>query len=140
MRKYDLDLVVEFSYEELVATSTIIFGGVTKRFPNLDICISHGGGSTMLHRSKLRLLAERRPSSPLWIREPGVFDNEMDKLWFDCHISGDEEFKLVTSQININRLVFGTNFGGWDSGSAHYPTEIIQKLNDNAKRLLRIKV
>ena len=37
MRKYDLDLVIEFSYEELVATSMIIFGGVTKRFPSLDI-------------------------------------------------------------------------------------------------------
>ena len=33
----------------------------------------------MLHRSKLRLLAERRPSSPEWIREPGEFDRELDR-------------------------------------------------------------
>ena len=95
MRKYDLDLVIEFSYEELVATSMIIFGGVTS-VSQFDICISHGGGSTMLHRSKLRLLAERRPSSPEWIREPGEFDRELDRLWFDCHVSGREEFNLLS--------------------------------------------
>ena len=138
MRKYDLDLVIEFSYEELVATSMIIFGGVTKRFPSLDICISHGGGSTMLHRSKLRLLAERRPSSPEWIREPGEFDKELDNLWFDCHVSGQMEFDFAISQLNTDRLVFGTNFGGWDSGAAHYPSEMIEKLNTNAKTLLRL--
>ncbi|MED5446250.1 MAG: amidohydrolase family protein [Actinomycetota bacterium] len=138
MRKYDLDLVIEFSYEELVATSMIIFGGVTKRFPSLDICISHGGGSTMLHRSKLRLLAERRPSSPEWIREPGEFDKELDNLWFDCHVSGQMEFDFAMSQLNTDRLVFGTNFGGWDSGAAHYPSEMIEKLNTNAKTLLRL--
>ena len=138
MRKYDLDLVIEFSYEELVATSLIIFGGVTRRFPTLDICISHGGGSTMLHRSKLRLLAERRPSSPDWIREPGIFDAELDKLWFDCHVSGEKEFEFALNQIGTSRLVFGTNFGGWDSGSAHYPFEIVEVLNKNATKLLRL--
>ena len=138
MRKYDLDLVIEFSYEELVATSMIIFGGVTERFPDLDICISHGGGSTMLHRSKLRLLAERRPSSPDWIKEPGAFDKALDHLWFDCHVSGKAEFEFALSQIGTGRLVFGTNFGGWDSGSAHYPVQFAEELNANAKRLLRL--
>ena len=138
MRKYDLDLVIEFSYEELVATSMIIFGGVTERFPDLDICISHGGGSTMLHRSKLRLLAERRPSSPEWIREPGAFDKALNRLWFDCHVSGKAEFDFAISQIGTERLVFGTNFGGWDSGSAHYPESLIDELNGNAEKLLRL--
>ena len=92
----------------------------------------------MLHRSKLRLLAERRPSSPEWIREPGEFDRELDRLWFDCHVSGREEFNFAISQLNTDRLVFGTNFGGWDSGAAHYPAEMIEKLNTNAKSLLRL--
>ena len=139
MRKYDLDLVIEFSYEELVATSMIIFGGVTERFPDLDICISHGGGSTMLHRSKLRLLAERRPSSPEWIREPGAFDKALNRLWFDCHVSGKAEFDFAISQIGTERLVFGTNFGGWDSGSAHYPEKLVDEFNSNAEKLLRLR-
>jgi aminocarboxymuconate-semialdehyde decarboxylase len=92
----------------------------------------------MLHRSKLRLLAERRPSSPDWIREPGIFDAELDKLWFDCHVSGEKEFEFALNQIGTSRLVFGTNFGGWDSGSAHFPFEIVEVLNKNATKLLRL--
>ena len=92
----------------------------------------------MLHRSKLRLLAERRPSSPDWIREPGEFDKELDNLWFDCHVSGRLEFEFAISQLNTDRLVFGTNFGGWDSGAAHYPSEMLKKLNTNAQTLLRL--
>lgn len=138
MRKYDLDLVIEFSYEEMVATATLVFGGVTVRHPDLDICISHGGGSTMMHRAKLRKLAERRPSSPEWIREPGAFDAALDRLWFDCHITGDAEFAFAVGQIGTDRLVFGTNFGGWDKGTIGHLGDLPDTLNANAARLLRL--
>jgi len=138
MRKYDLDLVVEFSFEEMVATAMLVFGGVTFRHPNLDICISHGGGSTMMHRAKLRKLAERRPSSPDWIREPGAFDAALDRLWFDCHITGDAEFAFAIEQIGTERLVFGTNFGGWDTGTIGHLGDLSDALNANASRLLRL--
>jgi len=138
MRKYDLDLVVEFSYEELVATSMLVFGGVTDRHPNLDVCVSHGGGSTMMHRAKLRTLAERRPSAPEWIREPGAFDAALNSIWFDCHVTGDAEFEFAVSQIGTERLVFGTNFGGWDKGTVGHLGDLADTLNDNARRLLRL--
>ena len=48
------------------------------------------------------------------------------------------EFDFAMSQLNTDRLVFGTNFGGWDSGAAHYPSEMIEKFNANAKTLLRL--
>ncbi|MBF82212.1 MAG: amidohydrolase [Actinobacteria bacterium] len=139
MRKYSLDLVIEFSYEEMIATSMLVFGGVSRRFPKLDICISHGGGSTMMHRAKLRALAERRPSSPEWIREPGAFDTALDRLWFDCHVTGDKEFEFALEQIGTERLVFGTNFGGWDKGTLRHVDGLTEKLNANAVDLLRLK-
>jgi aminocarboxymuconate-semialdehyde decarboxylase len=138
MRRFDLDLVIEFSYEEMVSTAMLVFGGVTIRHPDLDICISHGGGSTMMHRAKLRKLAERRPSSPEWIREPGAFDAALDKLWFDCHITGDAEFTFAVDQIGTDRLVFGTNFGGWDKGTVGHLGDLPDTLNANAARLLRL--
>ncbi len=138
MRKYNLDLVIEFSYEETIATSMIVFGGLSRRFPELDICVSHGGGSTMMHRAKLRALAERRPSSPEWIREPGAFDEALDRVWFDCHVTGKDEFEFALSQIGTDRLVFGTNFGGWDKGTLHSVDDLQQVLNQNAIKLMRL--
>ena len=138
MSRFSLELVAEFSLEEMLAVAMLTFGGVTRRHPDLDICISHGGGSFPMHRAKIRKLAERRPSSPDWIKEPGAFDAAVDRLWFDCHVSGEAEFTFAVEQLGTNRLVFGTNFGGWDTGSVDHLGDLPAKLNANAVRLLRL--
>lgn len=138
MRRFDLDLVIEFSYEELIAVATIIFGGVLQRHPELDICVSHGGGSTPMHLAKLEKLAERRPASPAWLAEPGAFRSELAKLWFDLHVTGDDERAFATSQLGTDRLVFGTNFAGWDGGSASAAGDLRSVLNTNAAKLFRL--
>ena len=134
MSRFSLELVAEFSLEEMLAVAMLTFGGVTRRHPDLDICISHGGGSFPMHRAKIRKLAERRPSSPDWIKEPGAFDAAVDRLWFDCHVSGEAEFTFAVEQLGTDRLVFGTNFGGWDTGSVDHLGDLPAKLNANAVR------
>jgi aminocarboxymuconate-semialdehyde decarboxylase len=138
MRRFDLDLVLEFSYEEAVAVAYLVFGGVLQRHPNLDVCLSHGGGSTPMHLAKLRKLAERRRAVPDWLRGEGVFDAQVRRLWFDCHVTGDAEFAFAVSQLGTERLVFGTNFGGWDKGTAPGVAALAPTLNANAARLLRL--
>ena len=137
--RFSLELVVEYSVEEMLTVAMLVFGGVGRRHPDLDICISHGGGSTPMHRAKLRKLAERRPSSPDWIKEPGAFDAAVDRLWFDCHVTGDNEFNFAVQQMGTDRLVFGTNFGGWDKGTIGHLGDLPELLNANAARLLRLE-
>ena len=139
VRRWDLDLVLEYGFEELLAVSTLVFGGVTERFPTLDLCLSHGGGFTSMAMSKLRKLAERRKAAPDWIREPGAFDRALQRLWFDCHITGGREFEFALSQLGTERLVYGTNFGGWDKGTGPDATALRPTLNANAVRLLRLE-
>ncbi|MGI9598426.1 MAG: amidohydrolase family protein [Acidimicrobiales bacterium] len=140
MRRFDLDLVIEFSYEELIAVASVIFGGVLQRHPQLDLCVSHAGGSTPMHLAKLQKLAERRPSSPEWLKEPGAFRGELAKLWFDLHVTGEDERRFAVSQLGTERLVFGTNFAGWDGGSAESAASVglVDTLNANATRLFRL--
>jgi aminocarboxymuconate-semialdehyde decarboxylase len=138
-RRFDFDLVIEFSVEEMITVAMLVFGGVNRRHPDLDICISHGGGSMPMHRGKFRKLAERRPSSPDWIKEPGAFDAAVDRLWFDCHVAGDAEFNFAVEQMGTDRLVFGTNFGGWDKGTIGHLGDLPELLNANAVRLLRLE-
>ena len=138
VRRWDLDLVLEYSFEETLAVSTLVFGGVTTRFPTLDICISHGGGFTPMGMSKLRKVAERRKAAPAWISEPGAFDQAVSRLWFDCHIAGAREFEFALAQLGTEHLVFGTNFGGWDKGTGPDVTDLRTTLNANAIRLTRM--
>ncbi len=139
MRRFDLDLVLEFSFEEIVTVAMLVFGGVTRRFPTLDVCVSHGGGSTPVHLAKLRKLAERRPSMPEWIRPVGEFDRAFGRLWFDCHITGEREFAFAVEQLGTDHLVLGTNFGGWDRGTAPALGALADGLTANAVRLLRLE-
>lgn len=135
MRRFDLDLVVEFSYEEMIAVASLVYGGVLRRHPDLDVCVSHGGGSTPMHLAKLRKLAERRPSMPDWIREPGAFDEMVGRIWFDIHVTGEAERAFAVSQLGTERLVFGTNCAGWDGGSTAGIESLQDTLNTNATRL-----
>jgi len=143
MSRFDLELVAEFSYEEMLTVVQLVFGGVTQRHPQLDVCISHAGGSTPMHLAKLRRLAERRSAAPEFLREPGAFDAAMGRLWFDCHVTGPAEMAFAVEQLGTERLVFGTNFGGWDSGSSadaasSVGSDLAEVMTSNAGRLLRL--
>lgn len=91
-----------------------------------------------MHLAKLQKLAERRPSSPEWLKEPGEFRRQLSRLWFDLHVTGDDERRFAVSQLGTERLVFGTNFAGWDGGEAAAAGKLADQLNDNAARLFRL--
>ena len=44
LARFDADLWLGFAYEETLAVATLVLGGVLARHPDLDVCISHGGG------------------------------------------------------------------------------------------------
>lgn len=135
---YDLDVVIGFAAQETLAVARLIYGGVLDRHPGLDICLSHGGGSTGYLIGRMAMAARKRPWSPAELRADGAFEDRLKRLWFDNHLNNDASLALLTSVVGDERLVFGTNFAGWDAPEdlgAHRPAP---KLADNARRLLRI--
>lgn len=134
LRRFDLDLLLEFAYEETLAVAALVYGGVLRRHPGLDVCISHGGGALPFLYGRFEAAARKRPWSPDWLREPGAFDACLRRLWFDCHVHTPGALALLTETVGADRLVFGTNFAGWDSGAAL----VAPDLSANARRLLRL--
>ncbi len=135
--RFDLTVLLGYAYEETLAVATLILGGVTQRHPQLDICISHGGGAIALLWEKFELLCKHRDWAPHHIRKNG-FQPELKKLWFDSHIEGDAAKNLLVDLIGKDRLVYGTNVGGWDT-----PKELgmmAKELTGNAEKLLRISI
>lgn len=136
---YDLDVVIGFAAQETLAVARLIYGGVLDRHPALDICISHGGGSTGYLFGRMAMAARKRPWASADLRKDGAFEERLRRLWFDNHLNNDASLELLISRIGDDRLVFGTNFAGWDAPenlAAHRPPA---KLADNARRLLRVK-
>ncbi len=136
--KYDLDVVVGFAAQETLAVARLIFGGVLERFPNIDICISHGGGSTGYLFGRMEMAARKRPwASPL-LKKDGGFAEQLGKLWFDNHLNNAGSLDLLTRHVGSERVVFGTNFSGWDAPNYMTNHKPDLKLAQNARRLLRV--
>ena len=140
LRRFDLDLILEFAYEESLAVAQLIFGGVLQRHPRLDVCLSHGGGAIPYLIGRWRDAALKRAWSPEWLREPGTYESFLQRLWFDVHVADSRSVDFLASVVGDDHLVMGTNFGGWDTGGD--ATEVAGRealLETNAKRLLRLR-
>jgi aminocarboxymuconate-semialdehyde decarboxylase len=136
LRGFDLDIIVGFTAQETIAVCRLIFGGVLARHPDLDICISHGGGATGYVFGRMAKAAKRRPWASAELRADGAFEALLDRLWFDIHVHADDSLELLKSHVNNDRLVFGTNFAGWDQQPGNVREEA-RVYTGNARRLLR---
>ncbi|MHB9879975.1 amidohydrolase family protein [Pacificimonas sp. ICDLI1SI03] len=139
LKKYELDILAGFTMQETIAAATLIFGGVLYRHPEIDICISHGGGALSLIWGRLEHAAHMRRWVPEHLRHEGAFKRMAQRLWFDIHMHDDRAVELLAERVGTSQLVYGTNFAGWDAPEKFEIPKIDIPLAQNARRLLRLK-
>lgn len=138
LRRFDLDLIVGFAYQETLAVAALIFGGVLDRHPSLDVCVSHGGGAvTALHGRFARAAAVRPWVEPA-VRDAGL-ESYLQRIWFDTHLHSEHALAILAELAGTERLVYGTNFAGWDAEEPGTDLRIPgTDLAANARALLRL--
>ncbi|MDG1264692.1 MAG: amidohydrolase family protein [Ilumatobacter sp.] len=130
LRRFGLDLIVGYTYEETLAAAAFVLGGVLDRHQDLDVCLSHGGGA-------IAFLAQRFDSMASFLGHESDFVASLSRLWFDSHLEPGLARDLVIDTVGIDRMVYGTNFGGWDTPAA--TDDFDAALTENAHRLLRLE-
>ena len=135
LNQFDLDIIVGFATQETIAVCTLIYGGVLERHPDLNICMSHGGGATGYAYGRMAMAAQKRPWASTALRKEGAFDALLHKLWFDIHVHAEDSLDLLKKHVNNEHLVFGTNFAGWDQQQHNVRAEAMA-YTANAQRLL----
>ncbi len=133
--RFNLTILLGYPHEELLACATLLFGGVLERHPDVDICISHGGGGLAHFFDRFVGMTQFGDWVPDSIKEHG-FQTMLRKLWFDAHVDGETAHNRLLEVMGKDRLVYGTNFGGWDTPSA--ADAFAASLTPNAERLLRL--
>ncbi len=129
LHRFGLDLIVGYTYEETVVTASLVLGGVFDRHPELDICISHGGGAIGYLVQRFDAMARRRGKST-------DFGDKLANLWFDAQMEPGPSRDLLVDLVGTDKMVYGTNFGGWDTPTA--ADEFDLALTPNARQLLRL--
>ncbi|MBT94755.1 MAG: amidohydrolase [Acidimicrobiaceae bacterium] len=129
LSRFGLDLILGYAYEETIAVASLVLGGVMQRHPSLDVCVSHGGGA-------ITFLKQRFESMAYFMGTESNFAEDVKLLWFDSHLEEGPAHDLVVSTVGSDRMVFGTNFGGWDTPTAI--TDFDRNLAPNAIQLLRL--
>ena len=137
LKRFDLDVVIGFAAQESIAVATLIFGGVLDRHPDLDVWISHGGGGLPMLAGRLAQAARKRPWAGEDIRKDGAFEEAVTRLWYDAHVTDPSALGLLRQWVGNDRIVYGTNFAGWDQPAEGEHHEIDPAWAGNARRLLR---
>lgn len=79
----------------------------------------------------------KRPWASQSMKKDGAFEEMLSRLWFDTHLNDDRALALLTQVVGPDRLVFGTNFAGWDQPEDGHHGAVPPALAGNARRLLR---
>ena len=140
LARFDGDLWLGFLYEETLAVSALVLGGVLDRHPTLDVCISHGGGATSWLAERMAHAARTRPWAPDALAAPGAVAERLGRLWWDAHVGGPVALAALVAAFGTDHLVAGTNLAGWDESvdPSHGDADLAAVLDANARRLLRL--
>ena len=94
--------------DRAVTFACFVFGGVMDKYPDLRVCLSHGGGYTCYGigrmdrgwqvRSEARANIEQLPSA------------DLDKFYYDCLTHSEEALRYLIDTVGIDQIFFGTDW------------------------------
>ena len=139
LKQFELDLLTGFAAQESIAVATLIYGGVLNRHPDIDVCLSHAGGTMTSLIGRFNRACTKRPWVPEHLQYEGAFEESLKRLWFDTHVHDARVLEWVIEIMGTDKLLLGTNFAGWDQHAMTQDVDpaLADKMAANAKRLLR---
>ena len=122
--KYTIPNSIGVIVEDTLITATLIFGGILERFPNLKVCIAHGGGPACFGMGRLdrgwQVRSEARANIS---RPPSSYQRQ---IYYDCITMSETALRFLIDSVGIDRVVLGSDwpFVPWEPS----PTGWIQGL------------
>eukprot|EP01112_Ceratiomyxa_fruticulosa_P006859 TRINITY_DN1777_c0_g1_i1.p1 TRINITY_DN1777_c0_g1~~TRINITY_DN1777_c0_g1_i1.p1 ORF type:complete len:354 (-),score=48.40 TRINITY_DN1777_c0_g1_i1:82-1143(-) len=109
MPKYWLPWLIGMPTETAIAISTMIFGGVFERLPNLKVCFAHGGGSFPQLIGRLDHGFHARPDLCATdnVKPPREY---VGKFWVDSLVHDKSLFKSLVELVGIDKVVIGSDY------------------------------
>jgi aminocarboxymuconate-semialdehyde decarboxylase len=143
--RYYLNNLIHNPLETTVAGAHLIFGGVMERFPELKICLVHGGGLLPYNMGRLRRGRLVRPETE--VAMSGSVEDSYRRLLFDTVTHSVPALRFLVQEVGASQVLLGSDYP-FDMADpdlvetvreAGLPPEDEERvLRGNAGRLLRI--
>jgi len=123
--KYSMGNSFGVPLEDTLVVATLILGGILERFPDLKICVAHGGGAACFGMGRIdrgwQVRAEARENIS---RPPSTYQSQ---LYYDCITMNERALRFLIDNVGIDRVVLGSDwpYVNWDPS----PVDWINGLN-----------
>lgn len=94
--------------EEALALSHLIFGGVLDRFPDLRVCIAHGGGYFPYYVGRMDHAWHVRPEIRKLTPEPA--SAYLKRLWFDTCVFRADTLQTLIELAGVEHVMLGSDY------------------------------
>ncbi len=96
-----------FPFETTVAVARLVFAGVLRRYPDLRIVASHGGGTIPFLAGRLDAGWKSDPS--VHGRLPSPPSEDLQRLFLDALVYHPAALRAVSTLVGTGRMAFGTD-------------------------------
>lgn len=105
---YYLNNLIQNPVQTTVAGARLIFGGVLERFPDLRICLVHGGG--LLPYNVGRLVRGRLVRKEAKARMSGSVEESFSRLYFDTVTHSAPALAFLVEQAGADHVLLGSDY------------------------------
>jgi aminocarboxymuconate-semialdehyde decarboxylase len=131
-----------FLYGDTVSCGLLMLGGVFDSFPNLNVCITHGGGAIPYQFGRFEYAARIEPS----VRCKKPLAEYLPNFYFDTIVHELRSRQFLVDYVGADNVVVGSNFPGWDGVNGFEFAEELdisradkdKIMGGNAKRIFRL--
>jgi aminocarboxymuconate-semialdehyde decarboxylase len=102
-----LPVGLAFPFETTIAIARLVFAGVLRRHPGLEVVAAHGGGTIPFVAGRLDAAWASDPSTHAKLPEPP--SRSLGRLYVDCVVYHERAMRAAADLVGTNRLTFGTD-------------------------------
>jgi aminocarboxymuconate-semialdehyde decarboxylase len=94
--------------DRAVTFATLVSGGVMDEFPDLKICLGHGGGYTCFGIGRMDHGWQVRSEARVHITQPP--STYLRRFYYDCIVYTEAALRFLIDSVGADRVVFGTDW------------------------------
>ena len=112
--RYHLSNTIGNPVERTLDLAALVFGGVMDKYPDLKICLAHGGGYTCFAVGRMDWGWKWRPEARVNISQPP--SSYLNRFYYDCITHSEASLRFLIDSVGVDRVVFGSDYPGFAAG------------------------